>query len=243
MEKYLIYNLEMNSLADGKEPRDVFCILSVITTGNVPWSYYHVRSGHVPQTRYEQTLKTIQTIRDKVPDVFIVLIECSDISQEMTDTLCSKVDHFVQAYTNEPVRKVCIDGSAKGHGETVQSLLAIEAIKTLTFPIRRIFKISGRYYLNHFFDLDKFSLTEYTFNKKNFNDTGGYHTVLYSVPFCLFENFEKVFRECEAVYQYDCAHFEGLFPPKCIPQTRIDCVGVEGCPASTNEVWSPGPGW
>jgi hypothetical protein len=225
------------------EARDVFFIPSVITTGKVPWSYHPVRSGHTPDTRFQHTLKTIETIREKVPNVFIILIECSDIPPDTTDTLRSKVDLFVQAYSDEKIRKVCIDGMAKGHGETVQSLLAIDAIKTLTFPIRRIFKISGRYYLTGLFDLNNFSLTEYTFNKKNCNDLGGYHTVLYCVPFCLFENFEKVFRECEAVYQYDCAHFEGLFPPKCIPQTRIDCVGVAGYPACSNELWSPGPGW
>jgi hypothetical protein len=225
------------------EPRDVFFIPSVIITGNVPWSYHHVRSAHTPEARYTQTLKTIQTIRDKVPNVFIILVECSDINQEMTDTLRSKVDIFIQAYTNEAVRKVCIDGMAKGHGETVQSLLAIEAIKTITFPIRRIFKISGRYYLNERFDINNFSLTEYTFNKKSVNDQGGYHTVLYSVPFSLFKHFNDVFLECEAVYQYDCAHFEGLFPQKCVPQTRIDCVGVAGYPACSGELWAPSPGW
>jgi hypothetical protein len=222
------------------EPRDVFFIPSVINTGNVPWSYYHIRSAHIPDKRYEQTLKTIQTIRDKVPNVFIILIECSDISPEMTDNLRSKVDHFVQAYTDENVRKVCIDGSAKGHGETVQSILAIEVIKTLTFPIKRIFKISGRYYLNELFDINNFSLTTYTFNKR-FIVGGEHHTVLYSVPFELFDHYNQVFRECLEVYKTQIAHFEGLFPPKCIPASYISCVGVAGYPASSNELWSPGP--
>jgi hypothetical protein len=224
------------------EPRDVFFIPSVINTGNIPWSYHPVRSVQTPQTRYEQTLITIQTIRDKVPHVFIILIECSDVNEEMTTMLRSKVDLFVQAYTDKKIRKVCIDGIAKGHGETVQTLKAIEVIKTLTFPIRRIFKISGRYYLTDVFDLKNFSLCEYTFNKCS-NENKGYHTVLYSLPFSLLAHFEQVFLACEAVYQYNIAHFEGLMPPKCIPQTFVDCVGVAGYPACSKELWCPGPNW
>jgi hypothetical protein len=87
---------------------DLFMITSVINTGNTPWSYSAVRSAFSIEERFQQTLHTIQSIRDKVPSSVILLVECSELSAEMEDTLKSKVEHYLQCYTMEHVRAACI---------------------------------------------------------------------------------------------------------------------------------------
>ena len=50
------------------------------------------RSAFTKQERLEQTKYTIQTIKEKIPNVFIVLIDCSSLSYE--EKKYFKSDHY-----------------------------------------------------------------------------------------------------------------------------------------------------
>lgn len=63
--------------------KDIFIITSVINTGSHHWSYTGIRSVFSPKERFEQTLKTIDSIRALKDDSLIFLVECSNIDKEM----------------------------------------------------------------------------------------------------------------------------------------------------------------
>ena len=203
---------------------DVFIITSVINTGDAPWSYTSVRSVYTCQQRYEQTLKSIQSIRDLNDGTFIVLSECSEISTEMTEELRCRVDLFVQSYDNETIRNACINSAKKGYGEVLQSLAAVESLNRIGMPFRRIFKLSGRYFLNNYFDKNNFSLDMYTFTKG-----ARQSTVLYSVPYNLMESYVGALSDCAKLYEHNVIALEDILPPRCKPAKYIDCCGMAGC--------------
>ena len=61
-------------------------------------------SAYDEQQRFEQTLKTIECIREKVSNSYVVLFECSfkSIDGKQKDLLKEKADLFLEFY-NEPV--------------------------------------------------------------------------------------------------------------------------------------------
>ena len=62
--------------------KNITLITSVIDTPNIPLSYTPIRSLFTKEIRFEQLKKTIATIREKIPDNQIILIECSLLSED-----------------------------------------------------------------------------------------------------------------------------------------------------------------
>lgn len=208
---------------------DIFVITSVINTGNRAWSYTSIRSVYTPQERFEQTLQTIKSIRDYTSNSKILLVECSELSAEMTHELKSRVDIFEQLYHNEEIRSICLQTSKKGYGEATQTAAAIRIIKDSGLNFRRIFKISGRYWLKDSFCPEAFSEELFTF-KAPHPGIASYSTVLYSVPKCLFNKYENIINECCNIYKIrsEAYGWECLFPPKCNPKALVSLLNVAG---------------
>ena len=57
-------------------------ITSVINTPNTPLSYTNTRSVFSRQDRFEQTKKTIKSVREKLSNSKIIIVECSDFNEE-----------------------------------------------------------------------------------------------------------------------------------------------------------------
>ena len=205
---------------------DLFIITSVINTGNIPWSYTPVRSVFSVEDRFQQTLHTIESIRKYTNSSKILLVECSDLSNEMESTLKNKVDYYLQCYDDEKVRSACIHNGMKGYGEAVKTMKAVQYIKENRISFDRLFKISGRYYLNSSFSNEKYALNDYTF--KMYDDQSG-STVLYSVSNRVFDHFEHTLQEIITMYQVKGVHgYETLLPPMCQPKKLIETLGVCG---------------
>jgi hypothetical protein len=120
---------------------DLVIISSAINTCNAPLSYYPIRSVFNKQERYEQTFKTLESIR-KIPNKRTYFVECTDIP-EYEDSIRTQVDFYKNVYKgNEAV----IDGPYKNVGEAL-SCLAVESD-----DYENVYKISGRYYLTNEFD-------------------------------------------------------------------------------------------
>jgi len=208
---------------------DIFFITSVINTGGARWSYSDKRSVQSPQERYEETLKTIDTIRKLYSGADILLVEGSAIEDDMKQRLQCEVEYFVDVHQNPIVQQACLATDRKGYGEAVQTLLAVQFLQEKQIQFKRLFKISGRYFLNERFQLANFSTTEYTFNKTSPGMNPGAHlTVLYSVPSPLLQNFHTVLQECIQIYQHGPAGLEEILPRRCNPKTLIDSIGVSG---------------
>ena len=219
------------------ETGDIFLITSVINTGNTAWSYCATRSFFSPAQRFEQTLQTIESIRTLAPPhTRILFVECSDISEEMTATLKSKVDIFLQTYDDADVRNACLNSEKKGYGEAKKTQRAVEYLLSNNIKFNRLFKISGRYFLNSNFDAARYSSETYTFREKV---SGTNSTVVYSVPFCLLEHFYEQIKKVSEVYSRQVIGYELVLPSFCIPMSTIKVVGVSGMVAvSTNEFFS-----
>jgi hypothetical protein len=206
---------------------DVFLITSVINTGTNPWSYCATRSVFNTQRRFEQTLKTIESIRNLKDDTIIVLSECSQLDSEMTESLIEKTDIFMNCYNDEYVKEACIQSNKKGYGEILQIQYALNKLSDSNIQFHRLFKISGRYWLNKSFKKESFSSTFYTFNK-TFPNAQCNSTVLYSVPNNLSEHYRAILSNCDNIYRSQTIGLEVLMPPLCVPKIEIDCIGVSG---------------
>jgi hypothetical protein len=145
-----------------KKSINLVMVTSVIHTTNKPLTYSSVRSVFTPEDRINQTLNTFKTIREKIPNSFIVLVEGSSLNDTEKNTLVSNVDDFFQCNDIEN-----INSSLKGLGETsmIREFLNGDIFKKISNEniITTITKITGRYYLNDNYSfnnmpLDKISL-------------------------------------------------------------------------------------
>ncbi len=127
-------------------------ITSVINISNSPLSYSGIRSIYSIEERFLQTIKTIDSVRQRIPNCKIMLVESTDITDEYKKIIQEKVDYFeillgeVREAVNSPYK--CI-------GESTQILESLKRINLQEFT--NIFKISGRYFLNDNFIYDKFN--------------------------------------------------------------------------------------
>jgi hypothetical protein len=213
---------------------DIFIITSVINTGNSPWSYTGLRSCFSKEERFQQTLHTIETIRNLNDNSKIMLVECSDIDEKMTDIIKNKVDYFIQAYNYDDVKQACLDSNKKGFGEIKKLEKACEYIKNNNIEFNRLFKISGRYFLNESFNKTMYNDNDKFTFKMFFSNSGS--TVLYSVPYKLFDFYiEKIKYTINFYENNPPTGIETLIPCICQPRQDIPVLGVSGQVAVLND--------
>lgn len=142
-----------------KEP-DSFCfiITSVIypQQGNI--QYNSPRSIFNPEQRAQQTLRTIESIRAKVPNARIILVE-GGLQENLPFELSKKVDQYIYVGGNKFVRFAC-DSKYKSLGESTMLLFAINKF---AYSADFYFKISGRYYLDEEFDVEQWKHSLFVF--------------------------------------------------------------------------------
>ena len=142
--------------------KNTIYITSVIHFREQPLSYSSVRSSFNPSSRIEQTLKTISSLREKMPDSTIILLE-GWLPYDDLKELSRKVDTYIYAGSNKFIRKV-VDSPYKWAWEIVMLLYWLW--KTKHIRSRYITKISWRYWINqhftteYFFKLGKFSFLQ-----------------------------------------------------------------------------------
>ena len=125
-------------------------------------------SAYDEQQRFEQTLETIECIRKKVPNSYVVLFECSSksIDEKQKDILKEKTDLFLEFY-NEPVIQAIYE-NLEARPELItygKSLLETRGLLNTLYVIQkhnifndsqRVFKLTGRYLLNDDFDIQDY---------------------------------------------------------------------------------------
>ena len=206
---------------------DIFIITSVINTGNNPWSYTGLRSCFTKEDRFKQTIETIQSIRNLNDNSKVMLVECSELDEIMTNSLKDNVDYFLQTYDDMSVRDACLNSQKKGWGEIKKLQKVCEFIQQNDIQFNRLFKISGRYFLNLFFDKRNYDeKSNFTF-KMFFTNSGS--TVLYSVPYLLFNFYKQKLDDCNKIYMNSPPiGIETIIPCICLPRRDIPTLGVSG---------------
>jgi hypothetical protein len=87
---------------------DVVLITSVLNTGTHKWSYTNTRSVFTCEERFEQSRKSIQSVRTQMPHAKVLYVECSNIPEAMEATLKQESDFYLQLYENDSIRNVCL---------------------------------------------------------------------------------------------------------------------------------------
>lgn len=122
------------------------------------------------QERFAQTIISIDTIRKKIPNCFLIV---SDISvnecKKEKDYISSVVDLFLDFSKDSLVSEVSKIG-LKSHGEVLLFANTLNYINNNTniSNVKRIFKLSGRHNLTEEFDISAYSniKNKYVFKKR-----------------------------------------------------------------------------
>ena len=133
-------------------------------------------SAFKAEERFQQTLDTIQSIKDKVPDAYILIYEGSEttIKQEYKDKFIEQSDLFIEC-GDDPYMKSLYENLHRDPGKFtfVKSMLECRCLELVLNHMMehnvfndatRVFKLSGRYKLNEYFDIDDYK-TRFLTNK------------------------------------------------------------------------------
>ena len=207
------------------------------------------------ETRFNETLKTIESIKTKITNVKIVLVDNSSqqLDNKLVEILSNKVNIFHQVEHNIFTLFSNNIGS-KGIGEAYIMSVALSLIKQNNLIGKRIFKITGRYLLADSFDIkiyDDFSfIGSYAFkinqwdvssdNFINHRETVTYfETRLWSFCYQLFDEYIKLLDKIFAMMvsnigrplcNYERSHYYTIPHDKVV---EIKTMHVEGITANT----------
>ena len=175
-----IQDLE-NIMSKNLIEHNIVIITSVLNCVDMPLSYYSTRSVFTVKERYEHTLKSIESIKESIPNVEILFCECSDLEKykNYEKYIRNNVNYYYNFYDNIKIRDN-VNGKLKGLGESSILLEACEILLKNKKIYKNIFKLSGRYYLNKEFKYDLFVNNNNIFTKWD-NSNTSYCTVFYKI--------------------------------------------------------------
>ena len=159
---------------------NIVLITSVIMTSNNNLSYTNTRSIYTHDERFEQTKKTIESIKEKIPNHKIFIIECSELTSEEYSYLNDNSDYFLNLNDN-PQIKECVNGISKSLGEGSMTIYALDYMNNNNIEYDNLIKISGRYWLSSKFNYEKFNNSNIVI-KYIENDKSNVFTALYKLP-------------------------------------------------------------
>ena len=168
---------------------DIVLITSVINTPNIPLSYIATRSIYSKSERFEQTKKTIESVRNKIPNSIIFFVECSQINQEEKQYLHENTNIFINIFDTDNVDIINnIFSKSKSLGEGSMTIFALQYLKDNNINYNHLYKISGRYWLSDFFQYDHFNNENIVIKYINGNENNCF-TALYKLPKIVANNY------------------------------------------------------
>lgn len=158
-------------------------ITSLLNPINKPLSYTNVRSIYNIEERFQQTLKTIQSVKSKIPNYYIILIEASKNIEKYENKFKELVNEYYNFKDNKNITKK-VESPYKGLGEVYMMLGYLHNNNINKFD--SLIKISGRYYLDNTFEFKFFDNSHNVF--RSFFDNV-VSTRLYKITNCYFIKF------------------------------------------------------
>jgi hypothetical protein len=204
-----------------------FIVTSVIHFSKNTLSHSAVRSVFTPAERTTQTIKTVASIREKIPGAAIILLEMGK-DKNIGENLISLVDKYV-FIGNHTLVKWAVNGKLRGLGEAMG---LIESKKELLTDADFYCKISGRYFLNEEFEPELWKGNFFLAKKYE----TGISTRLYGFSKELFADWQKALKK-SLVLLYRGRSIEDVLPVK-FGQERIHVIqklGVSGFVAPDGE--------
>lgn len=204
---------------------NLILITSVINTPKIPLSYSKIRSVFSREDRFEQTKKTIKSIKDKLSNSKIIIVECSNLNKEENNYFNANCDYILNLWNKTELHN-CIFGLSKSLGEGTMTIEALKYIEILNLEYDYLYKISGRYWLNENFKIENIRSNIFKQINKNENNI---FTALYKIDketvkkliLFLINNIENM-KKCIG-YEVLMSNFV-----KNIDKTLIDIIGLSG---------------
>jgi len=204
---------------------DLVLVISVLNTPNKPFSYSKIRSVFSREERFEQTKKTIQSIKENISNCKILLVECTDFNEEEKNYFKENCDYILNLWNKKELHNY-IFGPSKSLGEGTMTIEVLKYIEELNLEYQYLYKISGRYWLNENFSLNS---VESNIFKRIDNNPNNILTALYKIDkesvnkllYFLVNNIENM-KNCIG-YEVIIAHFV-----KNIDKKLVDIVGLSG---------------
>jgi hypothetical protein len=211
-------------------------ITSIINVPNKPLSYTNCRSFYSTEERFEQTKKTFETIREKIPNSKIFLVECSELDDNQKDYFLKNSNFFLNLYDDEKIREN-VYSISKSLGEGTMTYHALDDIHNKNIEFVHLIKISGRYWLSENFVYDKF-INDNIIIKKINNEDSNIFTALYKLPREASNEF-KIFLRNNFYKMHQCIGYENLFglfinSIKKYEIININPIGLSGFLSVTN---------
>ena len=212
-------------------------ITSVICTPNNPLSYTSTRSVFTHDERFAQTKKTIETVKEKIPNSKIIIVECSELNEEQTDYLTKNSDYFLNLF-NEPEKCANVYGKSKALGEGTMTIEAIHYIIKNDIQFDNFFKITGRYWLSDNFNYINFDNSDIIIHNIH-NDQNNTCTSLYKLNKTNIIDFYN-FLISNMNLMFQCICYEVLFAiflnlPKNNKVIHMNKIGVNGYISVSND--------
>jgi hypothetical protein len=191
---------------------DLFLVTSCIHVNfEKGWTYSKVRSAFSGTERFQDTQKTIQSIRQKMPDSKIVWLEGTKLDEDQ-EVYCRKAADVYLNLSECSWIQEAVDSNKKGFGEVRKLIRGLEILESMDYflknNIRRIFKISGRYWLSQEFDDKKYSLDKNSFRMYSNQSVS---TALYSIAIQNIEEYKRILNRCNIFFEKDGCGLEILF--------------------------------
>lgn len=126
-------------------------------------SYIYTNTRHFTiEDRCAQTKKTISSIRDNIPNCYIILAE---LSVPTVDEINELNPDCIIFFITEALRLGHLDYTDKDRGEVflITSCLQYIAGNVDVSNLKQIFKITGRFHINSHFDINAFDTKKLTF--------------------------------------------------------------------------------
>lgn len=183
----IVPNFYNDLFLDNIKDKNIVMITSKIIVSNEKYTYVNTRSIYSKEERFQQTLMTISSVRQYIPNSYIILCDNSIFDDEMNNELLKQTDLFLNV-TDDRLFNYETDVSIfKGIGELYQLLVVkkyfFDKINSSILG-RNIFKISGRYTINEQFDYSKFNIDGNVFKRntdEEVKDIKYFFTSLYKI--------------------------------------------------------------
>jgi hypothetical protein len=193
--------------------KNIVLITSKINKIIKSYTYSNIRCIYTTEECYEQTINTINSIRQFIPNSYIILFDNSIIDLNQKNNLTNLTDNFININDNE-ILNYYTNHKYKSLGELAQMCyLYTYFLKNIDINCcNNLYKISGRYFINETFDYNKFD-NNYNIFKKNENVTNRdyYYTSFYklnntTITF-FFENLINIFNNKHLYLNQDYEQF------------------------------------
>ena len=210
---------------------NLILITSVIKVSAKPLSYIGFRSVHNYEDRYNDTKKTIESIKKYIPNGKIFLIECSELEKDKEEYLRSNVDYFLNLYD----QKKCIEMTtslSKSMGEGIMTIKAIKYIKENNINYNNLFKISGRYWINDKFNYELYNNDQICIHRIQ-NNFDNVFTCFYKLPKIIVEEWYKYLLKPATTNDFEnCIGYELIFGKfinnLIIDKIELHKIGING---------------